>query len=108
MHFGHVPLGYFTIPFSRYSARFVRTLAAAGAVSNSVSYIFLGTDEQSIDVNIETLDANGNTICSKTVQNVPFKRNRKTILTGALYSSNASADSFQLNTDWETEYNGSF
>lgn len=82
--------------------------AATGSTSNSVSYLFLSTDEQNIDVNIETLDANGNTICSKTVHNVPFKRNRRTILTGALYSSNASADSFQLNTDWETTYNGSF
>ena len=63
---------------------------------------FLNTDEQDIDVTIETLDADGNSLFSKTIQNVPFKRNRKTILTGAMYTNTGMAGSFQVNTDWLT------
>ena len=38
---------------------------------------------------------------SKTINNVPLKRNRTTKLTGAIYSgTSASAGSFQVNIDW--------
>lgn len=74
--------------------------AAVGAQSTSSSMLFLATDEQDIDVTIETLDADGNTIFSKTVQNVPFKRNSKTILTGPMYTADDISGSFQLNTEW--------
>ena len=78
---------------------------AVGAVTNSGTYVYLETDEQTMDVTIETLDSEGNAIFSKTVQNVPFKRNRRTVLTGAMYTNDAvSASSFQLNTDWLTDY----
>ncbi len=73
---------------------------AVGATSNSVSSIFLASDEQEIDVTIESLDADGNTLFSKTGPNVPFKRNRRTILTGALYTNDAVAGSFQVETAW--------
>lgn len=79
----------------------VSVSAAVGSTSNSLSCLFLATDEQNINVTIETLDSDGNTLFSKTVQNVPFKRNRKTTLTGAMYSADASG-SFQLNTSWLT------
>lgn len=82
--------------------------SAAGATSNSVSYIFLASDEQEIDVTIESLDADGNTLFSKTVPNVPFKRNRKTILTGALYTNDAVAGSFQVETAWLDNENVNF
>ena len=77
--------------------------AAEGASSTSIGYVFLTTDEQTMDVTIETLDAEGNTIYSKTVENVPFKRNRKTKLTGAIYAADATASGFQVNTDWLDE-----
>ena len=75
---------------------------AVGAKSGSVSYLFLDTDEQDIDVTIETLDADGNTIYSTVVANVPFKRNRVTKLTGSMYPTAASATvgSFLVNTTW--------
>jgi len=84
----------------------VSTVSAAVAVgerSGSIGYVFLATDEQTMDVTIETLDAQGNTIFSKTVENVPFQRNRKTKLTGAIYSASAAAGSFEVNTIWLNE-----
>lgn len=65
--------------------------------------MFLCTDEQTMNVTIETLDPDGNTIYSKTVENVPFKRNRVTKLTGAMYTNpGVSASGFQVNTEWLT------
>lgn len=81
---------------------------AVGERSGSIGYVFLATDEQTMDVTIETLDAQGNTIFSKTVENVPFQRNRKTKLTGAIYSASAAAGSFQVNTDWLADYSDTF
>lgn len=81
----------------------VSNSAAVGAASTSLSFLFLATDEQTMDVTIETLDADGNTIFSKTVSDVPFKRNRITKLTGAMYTNAGTSGSFQLNTDWLTE-----
>ena len=82
--------------------------AAVGATSTSSTMFFLNTDEQDIDVTIETLDADGNTLFSKTVSNVPFKRNRKTILTGAMYTNTGIAGSFLVDTDWLTEEDVAF
>lgn len=81
---------------------------AVGERSGSIGYVFLATDEQTMDVTIETLDAQGNTIFSKTVENVPFQRNRKTKLTGAIYSASAAAGSFEVNTDWLADYSDTF
>ena len=83
--------------------------ANVGSVTNSGTYVFLATDEQTMDVTIETLDGEGNTIFSKTIQDVPFKRNRRTVLTGAMYTNDAvSASSFKLETGWLTDYNDNF
>ena len=81
---------------------------AAGSTSNSVSYLFLATDEQDIDVTIETLDSEGNTLFSKTVEKVPLKRNRVTKLTGAMYTNDAVNGTFQLETAWLTDENVAF
>ena len=86
----------------------VGNTAAVGTTSTSSTVFFLASDEQTIDVTIETLDVDGNTLFSKTVQNVPFKRNRITKLSGAMYTNSSTGGSFQLTTDWETEYSGSF
>ena len=79
-----------------------------GTSSTSTGYVFLTSDTQTMDVTIETLDAQGNTIFSKTVENVPFQRNRKTKLTGAIYSASAAAGSFQVNTEWLADYSDTF
>ncbi len=89
-------------------ANTVGNSAAVGATSTSSTFLFLATDEQTMDVTIETLDAQGNTLFSKTVNNVPFKRNRVTKLTGAMYTNSGVDGGFQISTDWLTEYNGQF
>ena len=88
----------------------VSTGVEVGERSGSVGYIFLATDEQTMDVTIETLDADGNTIYSTVVENVPFKRNRKTKLTGSVYPTEASAraGSFQVDTEWLDDYKMNF
>lgn len=82
--------------------------AEVGNSSTSTGFVFLTSDEQTMDVTIETLDENGDTIYSETVTDVPLKRNRRTKLSGALYSASASAGSFQLNTEWVADYSRSF
>lgn len=84
--------------------------SAVGERSGSISYLFLASDELDIDVTIETLDADGNTVFSTVVHDVPFKRNRITKLTGAIYdvSASATAGSFQVETGWLSDYNANF
>jgi hypothetical protein len=45
---------------------------------------------------------------SKTVENVPFKRNRVTKLTGAMYTNDAVSGAFQLETAWLEDENVAF
>lgn len=89
-------------------ANTVGNSAAVGSTSTSMSFLFLATDEQTMDVTIETLDADGNTLFSKTVSNVPFKRNRVTKLIGAMYTNTGIAGSFQVNTEWLDDEEVSF
>ena len=81
-----------------------------GAKSGSISNIFLATDEQTMDVTIETLDAEGAVLFTKTVNDVPLKRNRITKLTGSIYptAASATAGSFQVDTDWLPDHNMNF
>ena len=85
------------------SASTVSNSSPVGETSSSVGYVFLATDEQTMDVTIETLDAGGNTIYSTVVNDVPFKRNRCTTLSGSLYPTAGVASSFQVNTSWLDE-----
>jgi hypothetical protein len=81
--------------------------SAVGNPTNSITYLFLATDEQTVNVTIDVLDAGGNSISHKVVANVPFKRNRITKLTGPLYSASSSS-SFLLETDWIETYEKNF
>ncbi len=81
---------------------------AVGATSLSNSYLFLSTDEQTMDVTIETLDEDGNVVFSKLVENVPFKRNRVTKLTGAMYTNSSVNGGFQIETGWLSNYEMNF
>ena len=89
-------------------ANTVGNSAAVGNPSTSSTYFFLATDEQTMNVTIETLDADGNTLSTKTVNDVPFKRNRITQLSGPIYTNSGVSGGFQLNTDWLTEYDDIF
>lgn len=76
---------------------------AVGATIYSGSYLFLATDEQTMNVTIETLDADDNVLFSKTVNNVPLKRNRITTLQGPLFSDGTTnAGSFKVESGWIT------
>ena len=80
---------------------------AVGAPSTSSTCLFLASDEQTLDVTIEVLDADGHVLSSKLVEDVPFRRNRKTKLTGSIYSAPA-AGSFLLSTGWLSDIEMSF
>ncbi len=71
-----------------------------GETTTALNFLFLASDEQKMDVTIETLDADGAVLFSKTVPNVPLRRNRVTTLTGAMYSPAAATATFTLSTDW--------
>lgn len=89
---------------------FVNTLpvqSAVGNSTNSISYLFLDTDEQTMTVTIDVLDANGSSISHKVVANVPFKCNRMTVLSGSIYSGDASGD-FTVETEWLGDFNMDF
>ena len=83
---------------------------AAGSTTSNGGFLFLATDEQTMSVTIETLNADGVVLFTKTVNDVPMKRNRATILTGAVYdvSAGATAGSFQVSEGWLTDYNMDF
>lgn len=65
-------------------------------------FFFLASDEQTINVKIETLDgADGNVLYSKVLENVPLKRNRQTTLRGAVYTNaRVSGSSFEISESW--------
>lgn len=71
-----------------------------GATIAIGSFAFLTEDEQSINITIEVLDDNDNVLFRKSLSNVPFRRNRQTTLSGALFSPSATSASFTLQTDW--------
>lgn len=73
---------------------------AVGATIEVNALPFLYTDEESMTVTIEALDASDNVLATRVVNNVPFKRNRQTILTGAVFTADASAAAFKLETSW--------
>ena len=77
--------------------------AAVGSTIDIGSMPLLYTDEENIDVTIEVLDGSDNVLFTKLVNNVPFKRNRQTILRGAVFTAETSGASFTLETDWLTD-----
>lgn len=73
--------------------------SAVGISTNSISYLFLATDEQSMTVTIDVLNALEESVSHKVVENVPLKRNCLTQLTGSLYNAGSSTE-FEINTTW--------
>ena len=82
--------------------------AVVGQVIGVRNYAFLATDEQTMDITLEVLGANDQVIISKTIPNVPFKRNRQTKLTGPVFTPSATTASFTLETSWISTYEFSF
>jgi len=78
-----------------------------GNSTNSISYLFLDTDEQTMTVTIDVLNALEESISHKVVNNVPMQRNRQTILTGSLYDANTTTD-FDIDVTWLSDINVPF
>lgn len=74
--------------------------AASGGTTYFTSYLFLASDEQTVNVTIDILDEDDATLYHKVVNNVPLKRNRMTVLRGQLFSSSSSGQFF-VESDWE-------
>ena len=74
--------------------------SAAGTTIEVNAVPLLYTDEESMNITIEVLDGGDNVIGTKVVNNVPFKRNRVTKLTGAVFTADASTAGFKLETSW--------
>lgn len=73
---------------------------AVGATIEVNALPFLYTDEESMTITIEALDAGDNVLATKVVNNVPFKRNRITKLSGAVFTADPSGAAFTLETSW--------
>ena len=89
-------------------ANTVGASAGAGGTTQSLTYLFLATDEQTMDVTIETLNAGGDVLRTTTVSDVPFKRNRRTVLTGPMYNDVNLAGTFLIESDWLDDVNLTF
>ena len=77
-----------------------------GTTIGIARHLFLNSDEQTVNITIEVLDANNETISQRTVNNVSLQRNRYTKLTGSLFSASSSS-SFSVETSWlsQVEFN---
>lgn len=73
-------------------------------ISKLRSHLFIATDQQTMTVTLDALDADGNSVSHKVVPNAPFQRNKVTKLTGALYSADVTGN-FTINTAWITDTN---
>ena len=72
------------------------------------AYVFLATDTQTMDVTIQAFDAEDNILFTKTVEDVSFKRNRVTKLTGSVFTASTSSAAFSVETDWLDPINVDF
>ena len=77
----------------------VGTTTAVGLASSTISYLFLASDQQTMDMTVETIKTDGTVYSSRTVENVPLQRNHMTVLRGPLYS-NASGAGFTVSIGW--------
>ena len=78
------------------------TGTAVGVNAQPVTYLFLTSDEQTMTVTIDVLNALEESISHKVVENVPLQRNRLTTLTGTVFSASSTTD-FEINTSWLEE-----
>lgn len=76
---------------------------AVGATISIYSFVFLETDEQTMDITLEALDSNQNALFTKVITDVPLKRNMKTTLSGPIFTAGTSSATFSFFTDWLPE-----
>ena len=71
--------------------------SAVGAESSTISYLFLASDQQTMNLTVETIKPNGTVYSTRVIEDVPLQRNKITILSGPMYST-ASGASFTVST----------
>ncbi len=71
--------------------------AGGGAASSTISYLFLASDQQTMNLTVETIKPNGTVYSTRVIEDVPLQRNKITILSGPMYST-ASGASFTVST----------
>ena len=77
------------------------TATGATIEINVVPFVACADDaEEKMTITIEALDNDDNVLGTKVVNNVPLKRNRQTILRGNVFTADASAAAFKLETSW--------
>ena len=77
--------------------------SAVGAAIGVKNFAFLASNEQVMDITLEVLDADDNVLITKEVKNVPLARNKKTTLSGALFTPTAVAIGVRVEEDWLPE-----
>lgn len=75
---------------------------AVGKTINVACLLYLFTDEETMGVTIEALDADDNVLFTKSFAEVEFKRGYKTTIKGPIFTAGASSVGFNLNPDWGT------
>ena len=73
---------------------------AVGAAIGVKNFAFLASNEQVMDITLEVLDADDNVLITKEVRDVPLARNKKTTLSGALFTPTAVAIGVRVEEDW--------
>lgn len=76
---------------------------AVGNVINIGNYVFLASDEQDINITIQALNDNDDVLFTKVIADVPFKRNRVTKLSGAIFTTEPSELSINVENSWLNE-----
>ena len=82
--------------------------ASAGRQSISFSLnMLLGSDQEEADITVNAYDAAGSLVTTLTLQDVPMKRNRVTVATGALFNA-GSSQTLSFLADWSDPYEMTF
>lgn len=77
--------------------------SAVGAAIGIKNFTFLASNEQVMDITLEVLDAADNVLITKEVKDVPLARNKKTTLSGALFTPTDVMIGVSVEKDWLPE-----
>lgn len=74
-----------------------------GAAIGVKNFAFLASDEEVMDIRLEVLDDGDNVLITKVIEDISLARNRKTTLSGALFTPTDVTISVRVETDWLTD-----
>lgn len=85
-------------------ANTVAVTSAVGSPVSTINYLFLASDQQTMNITVDALKADGTTVSHRVVADVPLQRNRVTLMRGSLFSAEGSA-SFSVEPGYEADTN---